>query len=312
MERNIVVTGGAGFIGSSLVEELLKENNVTVIDNLFTGKMKNISDFMNHENFKFYRADILDLEFLKKILEDTDYIFHLAAIPSVKRSMENPEATNEVNIKGTLNVLRAATNSSVKKLIFASSSSVYGDSKILPKKEDFPPNPKSFYAVSKLVGELYCKIFNDLYGLRTVCLRYFNVYGPKQDFKSDYAAVIPKFIKHILENKKLVIYGDGSQTRDFTFVKDVVNANILAMKKNNITGVFNIARGNNISINEIAMLISEYLNKNIEIVYADPRSGDVKHSLADIQRAKKYLGYMPQYSIKKGLKVTIEWYLSHL
>ena len=303
----VVVTGGCGFIGSNIAEELIKKHYVVVIDDLSTGRIENIQSLQDKENFEFVRGNITDLGLLKQIFEDVDCIFHQAAIPSVQRSVENPLDTNEANIKGTLNVLIAARDCGVKKVVYASSSSVYGDTPELPKKENMKPNPQSPYAVSKLTGEYYCKVFSDIYGIKTICLRYFNVYGPKQDPASEYAAVIPRFINRVLNNQPPIIFGDGNQTRDFTFVKDVVKANILAMEKN-VEGVFNIAYGQQISINELANKIMEIVGVKLNPVYDKPRPGDIRNSLADISLAKQKLGYMPEYSLEKGLEVTIRWF----
>ena len=303
----VVVTGGCGFIGSNIAEELIKKHYVVVIDDLSTGRIENIRSLQDKENFEFVRGNITDLGLLKQIFEDVDCIFHQAAIPSVQRSVENPLDTNEANIKGTLNVLIAARDCGVKKVVYASSSSVYGDTPELPKKENMKPNPQSPYAVSKLTGEYYCKVFSDIYGIKTICLRYFNVYGPKQDPASEYAAVIPRFINRVLNNQPPIIFGDGNQTRDFTFVKDVVKANILAMEKN-VEGVFNIAYGQQISINELANKIMEIVGVKLNPVYDKPRPGDIRNSLADISLAKQKLGYMPEYSLEKGLEVTIRWF----
>ena len=303
----VVVTGGCGFIGSNIAEELIKKHYVVVIDDLSTGRIENIQSLQDKENFEFVRGNITDLGLLKQIFEDVDCIFHQAAIPSVQRSVENPIDTNEANIKGTLNVLIAARDCGVKKVVYASSSSVYGDTPELPKKENMRPNPQSPYAVSKLTGEYYCKVFSEIYGIKTVCLRYFNVYGPNQDPASEYAAVIPRFINRVLNNQPPIIFGDGNQTRDFTFVKDVVKANILAMEKN-VEGVFNIAYGQQISINELANKIMEIVGVKLNPVYDKPRPGDIRNSLADISLAKQKLGYMPEYSLEKGLEVTIRWF----
>jgi len=303
----VVVTGGCGFIGSNIAEELIKKHYVVVIDDLSTGRIENIQSLQDKENFEFVRGNITDLGLLKQIFEDVDCIFHQAAIPSVQRSVENPLDTNEANIKGTLNVLIAARDCGVKKVVYASSSSVYGDTPELPKKENMKPNPQSPYAVSKLTGEYYCKVFSEIYGIKTVCLRYFNVYGPNQDPASEYAAVIPRFINRVLNNQPPIIFGDGNQTRDFTFVKDVVKANILAMEKN-VEGVFNIAYGQQISINELANKIMEIVGVKLNPVYDKPRPGDIRNSLADISLAKQKLGYMPEYSLEKGLEVTIRWF----
>ena len=305
----IVITGGAGFIGSNIAEELSKEkdNEIIIVDDLSTGKMANIRKFDQSTNINFARGSITDLNLLKRVFKGVDYVFHQAAIPSVPRSIKDPIASNNANINGTLNVLVAARDCGVKKVVYASSSSVYGDTPELPKRERMTPNPLSPYAVTKLLGEYYCNVFKDIYGLKTVSLRYFNVYGPRQDPYSDYAAVIPKFINRVSENKPPVIYGDGEQTRDFTFVKDVVRANILAAKSD-AEGVYNIANGNRISINELANMIMALIGNNLTPIHEDPREGDIKHSLADISEAKKNLGYEPGYSLEEGLRGTIEWF----
>lgn len=305
--KKVVVTGGAGFIGSHLAEELAKNNEVIIIDNLSTGKIGNIQHLLELDNVSFIKGDVRDLELLKKSFENADYVFHQAAIPSVPRSIKDPISTNEVNVNGTLNVLIAARDCDVKKVVYASSSSVYGDSPTLPKKESMLPNPLSPYAVSKLTGEYYCKVFSILYGLKTICLRYFNVYGPRQDPSSQYAAVIPKFISRILNNKPPIIYGDGKQTRDFTFVKDVVYANILAAETQ-AQGIFNIATGKRISIHDLAHKIMNIIGKHLNIIYDKPRPGDIRDSLADISKAIAKINYKPKYSLDKGLEVTIKWF----
>lgn len=303
----IVITGGAGFIGSNLATELSKEkeSEVIIVDDLSTGRVSNLEKI--NKNINLVRGSITDLQLLKGIFKDVDYVFHQAAIPSVPRSIKDPIASNNANVNGTLNVLVAAKDCNVKKVIYASSSSVYGDTPELPKREDMVPNPLSPYAVTKLLGEYYCKVFNEVYGLKTISLRYFNVYGPRQDPYSDYAAVIPRFINRVLENKPPVIYGDGEQTRDFTFVTDVVRANIQAMKSE-ANGVYNIASGNRISINELANVIMKLMGRNLKPIHEAPREGDIRHSLGDISSAKKTLSYEPQYSVEEGLRRTIKWF----
>ena len=305
--RNIVVTGGAGFIGSNLTRYLSKENNVTVIDNLSTGYTRNIKDLIDTEIIKFNEGTITDINFLQKIFGDIDYVFHQAAIPSVPRSVEDPISSNYANINGTLNVLVAARDNGVKKVVYASSSSAYGDTPTLPKREDMNPCPLSPYAVNKLAAEYYCQVFNEVYNLPTVSLRYFNVYGPRQDPASEYAAVIPKFITRISNSKSPIIYGDGEQTRDFTFVKDVINANILAAESRE-KGVFNIAGGKKITIDDLAKTIMEIIGNEIDLDHQDPRPGDIKHSLADISKAKEKLKYEPMFNLKNGLEETVEWF----
>lgn len=306
--KKVVITGGAGFIGSNLAEEVAKDNVVIIIDDISTGKIENIKDLIKKENVNFVKGSITDLNILQRTFRNVDYVFHQAAIPSVPRSVKDPITTNEVNVKGTLNVLIASRDNNVKKVVYASSSSVYGDTPELPKRENMKTNPLSPYAITKLTGEYYCEIFSEIYGLSTISLRYFNVFGPKQDPLSEYAAVIPKFIKRVLENKPPIIYGDGEQTRDFTFVKDVVRANILAAESKE-NGVFNIASGKRITINELAKKIMEILEKDMEPIYENPRKGDIRHSLADISKAK-VLSYKPEYNLENGLKHMIRWFLN--
>jgi len=304
MEKAIV-TGGAGFIGSHLAEGLVKNGwRVTVIDDLATGKLENIKHLQ--KDIEFIQGSITDLSLLKKQCKNTDCVFHLAALSSVPRSITDPVASHEVNATGTLNVLLAAVQNNVKKLVFASSAAVYGDIPTLPVKEDMLPRPKSPYAVNKLTGEYYCAVFQNVSRLPAVCLRYFNVYGPRQDPTSEYAAVIPKFIQSALEGKPLVIYGDGEQTRDFAFAQDVVEANILAARRD-VTGVFNISGGAGITINNLAGLIIKLTGGKSKIVYEKPRPGDIVHSLADITRAGTF-GYKPAYTMESGLAETIKYF----
>ena len=302
-----LVTGGAGFIGSNLVEKLLEEEHeVSVLDDLSTGKLENMKEFRGRKKLTFIQGSIIDLNLLTEIVKGAECVFHQAAIPSVQKSVENPLVTNEVNVNGTLNVLVAAKECNVDKVVYASSCAVYGNTSELPIREDIKPDPKSPYAVSKLTGEQYCTSFSEVYGLKTVCLRYFNVYGPKQDPSSDYAAVIPRFITRVLANKSPIIYGDGTQTRDFIFVKDVVNANLLAAERG--AGVLNVASGRSISINELADKIIEMIGKNLEPVYEPPRPGEIKHSLAAIAQAEKELNYRPRFDLEKGLTETIRYF----
>ena len=301
----VVVTGGAGFIGSNLAGELTKSHEVTVIDNLSTGRIENL-DYIRDE-IEFIQGSILDLDLLKRTFAGADTVFHQAAIPSVQRSVDNPIASNEANVDGTLNVLVAARDCGVRKVVYASSSSVYGDTPTLPKREDMKPNPKSPYAISKLAGEYYCRVFSEVYGLKTACLRYFNVYGPRQNPDSQYAAVIPRFITRVLAHEPPVIYGDGEQTRDFTFVKDVVKANILAMQSE-AEGVFNIACGERVSLNLLAGRIMETTGIRLDPIYDEPRQGDIKDSLADISSAGENLGYKSDFNLNSGLEGTIEWF----
>jgi len=303
----VVVTGGAGFIGSNLADELANRGKeVVILDDLSTGKIENIGRLRKRENVRFVNGSVTDMELLKVVFKRAEVVYHLAAIPSVPRSIKEPERSNEVNINGTLNVLMAARACGVRKVAYASSSSVYGDTLELPKREEMNPNPLSPYAVTKLTGEYYCRVFQEVYGLETVSLRYFNVYGPRQDPLSEYAAVIPKFIQRALKGMPPVIYGDGNQTRDFTFVKDVMEGTII-LAENEATGVFNIGRGEQTSINHLARLVLEVTGQDFEPIHEKPRTGDVRHSLADISRAKSY-GYNPKYSVKEGLKETVRWF----
>lgn len=309
--RNIVVSGGAGFIGSHLAKELVSRGyQVTIIDDLSTGRKENIEELIGESlagGVQFVQESITDLPLLQKLFQGVDWVFHLAAIPSVPRSLENPLACHEVNITGTLNVLLAARDNGLKKIIYASSSSVYGDTPTLPKTEDILPIPQSPYAVAKLCGEHYCQVFEHVYYLPTVCLRYFNVYGPRQDPDSEYAAVIPKFIRRALDDNPPIIFGDGEQTRDFTYVKDAVKATILAAETK-VTGVYNVGSGNRVTINELAKLILSLIGSDLQPILQEPRPGDIRHSLADISKMKA-LGYNPNYSLRDGLKETISYLL---
>jgi UDP-glucose 4-epimerase len=259
------------------------------------------------EGIEFLYGNILDLSFLAEAMADTDGVFHLAALPSVQRSINDPISTNATNVDGTLNVLIAARDCGVGKVVFASSSSVYGDTPTLPKKEDMKSNPKSPYAITKLIGEHYCRVFSEIYGLKAACLRYFNVYGPRQDPNSEYAAVIPRFIKRILAGKPPIIFGDGSQTRDFTFVEDVVAANMLAMESN-AEGVFNIAYGHRVSLKDLAEKIMQIAGIKIDLVYDEPRTGDVRDSMADISSAAEMFGYAPKFDLNSGLQKAVKWF----
>ncbi len=298
-----IITGGAGFIGSNLAEVLSRGNEVIIVDDLSTGNDANIRGF----DIELVKGSVTDLDLLRKIFKGADYVFHQAAIPSVPRSIKDPISTNEANVTGTLKVLIAARDCGVKKVIFASSSSAYGDTPELPKREDMNPNPLSPYAVTKLIGEFYCNVFDEVYDLKTVALRYFNVYGPKQDPHSDYAAVIPKFIKRIQEGKPPIIYGDGTQTRDFTSVDDVVSANILAAESD-AKGVYNVATGKRITINELASVIMAIMGRDLDPIHEKPREGDVLHSLGDITKAKKDFGYAPGDKLEANLKETVKWF----
>jgi len=303
-----IVTGGAGFIGSHIVQELAgRGDEVVVLDNLFSGTRENIGSFLKREEVTFVNGSITDLPLLTETFGGANGIFHQAAIASVPRSIAHPAATNEANVTGTLNVLIAARECGVQKIVFASSSSVYGDTPTLPKREDMKPAPLSPYAVSKLAGEQYLQAFHHVYGLQTIALRYFNVFGPRQDPKSEYAAVVPKFVTAILAKKPIIVFSDGEQGRDFTYVKDVVQANIRAMESS-AQGVFNIACNRRISINDLASLVMEITGNRVPVRHEPPRAGDVRDSLADISRAQAAFGYEPEYTVRQGLEETIAWY----
>jgi len=309
--KKIVVTGGAGFIGSNLARYLANGNNqVTVIDDLSTGHLENIQDLLEMRAVEFVKGSITDMTVLLNTFPEAQYVFHEAALPSVPRSIKEPLLTNEVNVTGTLNVLLAAKETGVQKVVYASSSSVYGDTPTLPKTEAMAPHPLSPYAVSKLIGEYYCSVFTTVFHMPTVALRYFNVYGPRQDPTSEYAAVIPRFITSVLHDRPPVIYGDGSQSRDFTFIDDVIRANVLAAESD-ATGVFNAAGGKRITINELAKLVMVLCDKKLAIRYDEMRPGDIKHSLSDSSLAKEKFGFAPQVDIRDGLKETIQWFQKH-
>lgn len=302
--RKVVVTGGLGFIGSHIVEELYPDNEVLVVDNEATGRQQNIENF-DLDQIRVILGDITSID-LHEIFEGADYVLHQAALPSVPRSVRDPLRSNEANVTGTLRVLIAARDAEVKKVVCASSSSVYGDTPVLPKVETMPLNPKSPYATTKATGELYCQNFTDIYGLSTVSLRYFNVFGPRQDPNSQYAAVIPKFITSIMNRESPVIFGDGEQSRDFTYVKNVVQANILACESE-MQGVYNVACGRRTTLNELVGMMGELLDRDVNPEYTDPRAGDVKHSLADIDKIRAH-GYQPSEDFKKDLEKVVEFF----
>ncbi|MBI4456993.1 MAG: SDR family oxidoreductase [Acidobacteria bacterium] len=305
-----VVTGGAGFIGSHIVECLLREGEeVVVVDDFSTGKVANLSRFRDHPRLRIERTTILDSDALAKIFKGADFVFHQAAIPSVQKSLEFPVETNQVNIGGTLSVLLGAYRAGVRRVVFASSSSVYGNSEILPKQETDPAQPLSPYALQKYVGELYSHIFFNLFGAPIISLRYFNVYGPRQDFASEYSAVIPRFAMAMLQGKSPTIYGDGEQSRDFTYVENVVDANLRAARSSNADGkVLNIASGNRTTLNQLVDLLNQLLGTSIQAIYEPPRAGEVRHSQAAIEQARKFIGFDPAVDLKTGLQRTIEWY----
>ncbi len=306
----VLVTGGAGFIGSSLTEELLKKGHfVRVLDDFSTGKRENLIFDKKYPWREIIEGDIRDLNTCKKAVEGVEYVFHQGALPSVQRSVEDPETSHAVNAGGTLNILLAARGGGVKRVIYASSSSVYGDTPTLPKDEGMPSNPLSPYALQKYIGEQYCLLFYQLYGLETISLRYFNVFGPKQDPNSVYSAVIPKFIDALLRRRPPIIFGDGEQSRDFTYIENVVQANLLAMSAEHLHGeAVNIACGKRISLNQLLNVLKEILGTKQTPIYQEPRKGDVRHSLADIRRGKEIINYDPKIGIEAGLKRTVEFF----
>ena len=312
----VLVTGGAGFIGSHISERLLSlGHEVTVLDDLSTGKLENIQVLMGHDRFHFCRGSILDLPLLRELIQHRriERVSHQAARPSVARSIEDPLATHEVNITGTLNILKAAHEAGCQRVVAASSSSIYGNTPVLPKREDMHYRPRSPYAASKVAGELYLQVFHAVYGLETVGLRYFNVYGPQQDPNSHYAAVIPKFIRLALNGEPLPIEGDGTQTRDFTYIDDVVSANLLSLTTPELHGeCVNIGYGERTSILSLAETVIRQTRSASKIVYRDPRPGDVRDSLADISLAHSLLGYKPAFPLADGLVATIDWYRKNL
>jgi UDP-glucose 4-epimerase len=304
--KKIAVTGGAGFIGSNLVRKIVENNQVIIVDNLSTGKLDNIKNLVDEKKINFIEGSITNLKLLKKTFKNVDYVFHLAAVTSVPKSIKDPIKTNKVNVSGLLNVLIASKENNVEKVINSSSCAVYGDPIKYPISEKSIASPLSPYAASKLMGESYCQIFSDLYDLQTASLRYFNVYGPRQDPNGDYAAVIPKFINLALSCKDLMIYGNGKQTRDFVFVQDVVNANIL-LAKNNKNGIFNVGSGKSTSINSLAKIIIKYSKSDVKIRYLQPRKGDIIKSYADVSKIKN-LGYSLEFDLEKGLRQTFDWF----
>jgi nucleoside-diphosphate-sugar epimerase len=309
----ILVTGGAGFIGSHLVDRLLKERlSVTVIDNLDTGSLEKIARHQGNEHFSFVKGDIRDYNLVRQTVKDADVVFHEAALASVTLSVKDPILTNEINVTGTLNLLKASIDLGVKRFIYASSAAVYGDTPSPRKTEDMTPSPKSPYGISKLAAENYVRIFYKLYGLETVSLRYFNVYGPRQrfDLQCAYGGVITIFTNRLLRNMPPIIFGDGEQTRDFIYVDDVVQANMLAMHSKNAVGeAFNIGTGLSISVNQIAEALKEIMNKrDLKNVHADPRPAEGRHGYADISKAEKILGLHPSVGINEGLAQLVDWY----
>ncbi len=320
--QHVLVTGGAGFIGSNLCEALLENgNHVTCLDNFATGKRENIAPLLNNSKFSLIEGDIRNLEDCNKACAEADYVLHQAALGSVPRSIKDPITSNDVNVAGFLNMLVAVRDSNVKRLVYAASSSTYGDSEKMPKVEEVIGKPLSPYAITKYVNELYADIFNKTYGLESIGLRYFNVFGRKQDPNGAYAAVIPKFVMQLMKHESPVINGDGSYSRDFTYIDNVVEMNIRSLLTDNkkaVNTVYNVAFGERTNLNELVDLLKKYLSKfdkeiaKVPVQYGPERPGDVPHSLASIEKAKKLLGYNPQYNIVSGLKEAVHWYWENL
>jgi UDP-N-acetylglucosamine 4-epimerase len=318
----ILITGGAGFIGSNLIEYFLsKGNNVVCLDNFATGHRHNIKDFMRNPNFRLIEGDIRNAADCSNAVKGVDYVLHQAALGSVPRSINDPVMTNDVNVSGFLNMLVAATDAKVKRFIYAASSSTYGDSVGLPKVEEVIGKPLSPYAITKYVNELYADIFSKTYGLETIGLRYFNVFGRKQDPNGAYAAVIPKFVMQLMQHESPVINGDGNYSRDFTYIDNVIQMNELAMTTSNqlaVNTVYNTAYGDRNTLNNLVGYLKEFLSEydpeiaNISIEYGAARAGDIPHSLASIDKAKALLGYDPKFSLQEGLKESVEWYWKNL
>ncbi len=308
-EKRIVVTGAAGFIGSNLTDNLLEQGaEVVGIDNLFNGRIENLDEAFKHNKFEFHKGDIRDLNFLLDIFEDIDIVYHLAAFTSVPQSVKMPENCNDVNVNGILNVLNAARRMDVEKIIFASSSSVYGDTPTLPKKEDMRRLPISPYGVAKLACEAYMQVYHQVYGLKTTSLRYFNVFGPRQK-DSSYSGVIAIWLGKILRDEDLIINGDGKNSRDFTYIKDVIQANLLAANQDVAGQIFNIGAGLPITLTNLATLLLKLTHKeHLKIKYTAPRPGDILHSYADISKANRMLKFEPKYSQEKGLEEYLKWY----
>jgi len=304
-----LVTGGAGFIGSHIVRTLVqKGETVTVLDNLSTGREENLEGM--RDKVELLVGDIREKEAVGRAMEGAEFVLHQAALASVPRSVADPMATDENNTRGTLNVLLCARGAGVKRLVFSSSSSVYGESPVLPKAESQEPDPMSPYAVTKLAGELYCRIFNNLFGLETICLRYFNVFGPRQDPKSEYAAVVPKFINALISGGRPVIYGDGEQSRDFTYVSNVVDANLAACRcpESALGRSYNIACGERTTVLDLYRMAAGFAGSDAAPEYREKRPGDIMHSFADISLAQGELGYAPRVGIRERLRKTVEWY----
>jgi UDP-glucose 4-epimerase len=303
-----VVTGGAGFIGSHIVRRLLADGHeACVVDDLSTGHRENLAEVA--DSIELLDGSVCDRALLLRAMEGAQWVFHQAALASVQRSVDDPVASNRINVEGTLQVLAAARSCGVRRVVFASSSSVYGDAPALPKREDMTPAPKSPYAITKLAGEHYCAVYHELFGLETVSLRYFNVFGPHQDPRSQYAAVIPLFVSTLMAGRGPTVFGDGEQSRDFTYVENVAEANIRAAQAPGAPGgVFNVGCGTRYSLNDLLAMLGRILGLRVRPVYADPRPGDVRDSLADISRARQVLGFEPIVGFEEGLRRTVEWY----
>jgi nucleoside-diphosphate-sugar epimerase len=312
MVEKFLVTGGAGFIGSNICRKLVSEGCfVRVLDNLLTGKKTNLNDII--DKIEFIEADMGDEKVARKAMTDIDVVLHQGALPSVPKSLDDPAATHRHCVDATFTLLLAARDAGIKRFVYAASSSAYGDAPALPKVETMPVNPLSPYAAAKLVGEYYCSVFYKVFGLETISLRYFNVFGPYQDPTSQYAAAIPAFVTAILKGEPPTVFGDGRQTRDFTYIDNVVEANLLAAKAKSTTGeVINIACGQAVTVNETIDVINELAGKDIKPIYDKPRLGDIEHSLADITLAKKLIGYRPAIQFPEGLKKAINWYRENL
>jgi nucleoside-diphosphate-sugar epimerase len=308
MTETYIVTGGAGFIGSHIAERLLKDGHrVRIIDNLSTGNRRNLDHLKG--DVEFHEVSITDQDKLSPIFKDVDYVFHQAALPSVPRSIDDPQGTHEYNVTGTLNVLVAARDANVKRLVYAASSSAYGDIEGEYKVETMAPRPMSPYGVAKLAGEYYCQVFTQIYGLETVSLRYFNVFGPRQDPSSQYAAVIPLFITAIVDGNRPIIYGDGQQSRDFTYIDNVVHGNLLAAKAPLAAGeMMNLATEGRVNLLELVSKINTVLGTDVQPIHAEARSGDIKHSRASMDKARQLLHYEPVVDFDTGLARTIDWY----
>jgi len=312
MMSHYVVTGGAGFIGSAIVRKLLDEGarSIVVIDNLLTGRERNLEEIRSR--IEFERADIRNYEEIAPLIRGAAVVFHEAAIPSVPRSIDDPVPSHDVNANGTFNVLRAAKEGQAGRVVYAASSSAYGDSDVLPKVESMTPRPKSPYALQKLMGEYYSSIFSSVYGLETVSLRYFNVYGPRQDPSSAYSGVLSLFMRAVLERQAPTIFGDGEHSRDFTFVEDVADLNLKAARAKGVSGnVYNGGNGGRITLNQAWALLQKLEGVTIAPVYAPPRAGDVRDSQADTTLAVRDLGHAPRYGFEEGMRITLEWYRNH-